>query len=216
MLPGYPNVQGSLAITGTLQNASANVHSVLTRALQYQPSMRFLTAGEMKRVLSGAQGTINKKPTLIIRNQEIQISTRRAIIGRDDRFDFLFSGSRDFSLKSLESLQSKPYLKVEGETTFVKLTDPGSYISRTHIELFEKGGIWCVRDLGSLNGSAILLADGWQPFSVGHTIQGTPRQLGANNVISLGYSTAKGPYIVATFTLAEPGKIEVTNSGQLQ
>lgn len=214
MLPGYPNVQGPPVFSGLLQDTPDHIRGVLMKALQPQPSMRFLTAGEMKQILGGAKSAVSKNPVLTVRNQEISITTRRVIIGRDDRLDFLFIGAKDLSLKSFESLRSKPYAKVEGDATLLKLADPGSYVSRNHIELFERGGMWYVRDLGSLNGSAVLLAQGWQTISSGHTIQGTPYPLGMSNVISLGYNTAKGPYIVVTFAISQPGKIEVTYSGQ--
>lgn len=216
LMPGYPSAQHALDFSRLNSRVSAAVRAALVRALQYQPSRRFLTAGDMKACLLGTSPAARKNPVLTIRNQEIQVTTRRVVIGRDDRFDFLFSGSKELSLKSVESLRLKPYARTEGDTTLVKLADPWSYISRAHVELLERNGSWYVRDLGSLNGSAVLLSGGWQVISNGRMIQGTPYALGASNVISLGYSTAKGPYVVITFAMSEPSRIEVTHSGLRQ
>ena len=214
ILQGYPSGQVSLVAPKQLRGASDSVRSVLVKALQSQPSMRFLTAGEMKLALEGSKSIAKKNPTLTIRNQEVQVTTSRLVIGRDDRFDFLFSGPKGSAPKSFESLRSKPHIRIEKDVTVVRLADPGSYISRNHAELFERNGAWYVRDLGSLNGSAVLLPSGWQPISSGHMIQGTPYLLGARNVISLGYSRVKGPYVVVTFEISQPDAIEVTYSGQ--
>ena len=211
-LPGYPN-RLATPDTGKLKpSASDLLREVVTRALQPQPTQRFLTASEMRQRLQGAKAEVHKNPVLIIRNQEIPIRTARVIVGRDDKFDFLFSGVKDLSLRSLETLRSKPITRGEGDKTLVKLVDPGLYISRVHVEIFEKGGAWYVKDSGSLNGSAILLETGWRVISRGHMLVGTPHQLAANNLISLGYNERRGAYLVITFALSETSSQEVTYS----
>lgn len=211
-LSGYPNKPSPLDISKLKSSASDLLREVVSKSLQPQPAMRFLTAREMRERLQGAKVQVHANPVLIIRNQEIPIKTTRIIVGRDDRFDFLFSGVKDLSLKSLETLRSKPNVRVEGDRTLVKLVDPGVYISRAHVEIFEKGGGWYVKDSGSLNGSAILSETGWRAISRGHMAEGTPHQLATNNLVSLGYNERRGPYLVITFALSEPSSREVTYS----
>ena len=55
-----------------------------------------------------------------------------------------------------DSLKEKPLVEVVGDKTIVRLLDPSHVISRMHIELYKKDGDWFLKDLGSLNGSAVL------------------------------------------------------------
>ncbi len=184
-------------------NISDRISQVVIKATQLDPARRFLNAVEMKQVLEGSSLKTRTKPVVSVRNSEIPIPTPRILIGRNEHFDSLFEDeTTGESTAGLAVLEEKPSVEVSSDKTVIKIVDPGSYISRLHAEIFESNGTWFLKDLGSLNGTAILGDSGWQPIHSGHKQEGRPYPLSGNDIISLGYSSLRGPYLVLTFLVA--------------
>jgi serine/threonine protein kinase len=182
---------------------SDRISQIVIKATQANPSRRFLNAVEMKQVLLGSPQRARNKPVLSVRNVEVPISTPRILVGRNEQFDSLFDGEtlRE-SIGNLAILEEKPSVEVSGDKTVIKVVDPGNYISRLHAEIFEEDETWYLKDLGSLNGTAILGDSGWQPIHLGHKQEGPPNMLSGHDIISLGYNSVRGPYLVLTFMVA--------------
>jgi hypothetical protein len=173
------------------------------KSMQFEPSKRFLTAIEMQNFLLGVTPQVHSRPMLTVRNHELELTSQRVIIGRNDEFDSLLSGeTAQESLVNLQLLEEKPLVITEGDKMFVKVVDPGHYTSRMHVELFKEGGHWYIKDLGSLNGTAILTDLGWRSIHRGHKIEGAAYPLSGKDIISLGYNSRRGPYIIITLLAA--------------
>ena len=173
------------------------------RAMQLEPSKRFLTAMEMQNFLLGIAPQVPSGPMLTIRNHELQLTSQRVIVGRNDEFDSLSSGeTSQESIVNLQLLEERPLATTEGDKMMVKVVDPGHYISRMHIELFKDSGRWYVKDLGSLNGTAVLTDLGWRAIHRGHKLESAPYPLSGKDIISLGYNSRRGPYIIITLLAA--------------
>jgi pSer/pThr/pTyr-binding forkhead associated (FHA) protein len=79
--------------------------------------------------------------------------------------------------------------------------DPYRWISRRHFEIFERGGEWFFRDLGSLNRSAVLAGDRLVEVWAGYKKESAPFKLGKKAIIHIAYGNQLGnpPYLTITF-----------------
>lgn len=203
VLGGYPHNSQPADPRKLRPQLSDRISQVVIRATQRDPSRRFLNAAEMKQVLEGSTPKPRSNPVISIRNTEIPITTPRVLIGRNEHFDSLFQAetTRE-SVEGLAVLEEKPSIEVSSDKMLVKVVDPGNYISRLHAEIYESGGRWYLKDLGSLNRTAVLTDAGWKAVDRGHKHEGPPYPLGGNDIISLGFNPARGPYLVLTFLVA--------------
>jgi len=186
-------------------DVSDRIAEVVIRATMPAPHQRFSTALEMKQALVGERPSAYRlRPRIIVRNHEIPITSGRVILGRDDRFDFLFGGeTAENPMMRMELLEEKPTVEEKTDKLLIKLVDPGCYISRMHAEIFEESGRWYLKDLGSLNRTAILTDKGWIIIHRGHRLESQPYPLKGKDIISLAYDPKKGPYLVITFLLSQ-------------
>jgi serine/threonine protein kinase len=181
---------------------SDRVAKVVMKSTQPEPSGRFLTANDMKQQLEGYAPKVYSNPIISLKNQEIPITTSRIVIGRSDDLDSLLVGETVTNSKlDIDSFGEKPAVEVAGDRMNIKVSDPGHYISRMHVEIFQKGQEWFLRDLGSLNGTGVLTETGWQSVHRAHRKEGAPHKLTGKDIISLGYNSVRGPYLVLTFLM---------------
>jgi serine/threonine-protein kinase len=202
-LGGYPQNSQPADPRKLRPQLSDHISNVVLKAMQADPSKRFLNAIEMRQFLDGSVQKPRSNPVISLRNFEISITTPRVIIGRNESFDPLFeTETLRESMGKLAILEEKPSIEVSTDKLVIKVVDPGNYISRLHAELFESNGKWHVKDLGSLNGTAVLTDSGWQLLQKGHKEEGLAYPLSGNDIISLGFNATRGPYLVLTFLAA--------------
>ncbi len=78
--------------------------------------------------------------------------------------------------------------------------DPYNYVSRFHAEIYQApNGKWMLRDLGSKNRTAIYREGRWVIVWSGRHRVSDPVELRNGDIIALGYSETRGPYITAVF-----------------
>ncbi|MEM2550197.1 MAG: FHA domain-containing protein, partial [Nitrososphaerota archaeon] len=88
-----------------------------------------------------------------------------------------------------------------GDVMEVRVQDPYNWISRRHFEIFREGGKWFIKDLGSLNRTAVHTRGSLREIWSGHRVEGPPLELGDKALIHVAYGSSLNapPYIVVTF-----------------
>lgn len=197
--PSNPSSPDPKLINPRISDRLANV---VIKSMRFSPTQRYPSAEEMKLDLLNIKSKFRGGPVLIIRNEEIRVESNRVIIGRNDTLDALGGNYTTIGLGSLGSTEDKsPYVERSGDRMLVKIDDPGHFISRMHIELFRSEGKWFARDLGSLNGSAVMTDSGWVPLHRGYKQESPAFVLDGNAMIALGYNPTRGPYLVVTLMM---------------
>lgn len=177
------------------------IRQLVIRATQADPTKRFATAREMLAVLGQQKEAEKPKTRVVIKNEEVPLSGSSVILGRMEKFErtsevgTIVTSERD----SFVATQEKCEIRQEGDSYLVKIPDPLCYVSRRHAELFSAQGDWYVRDLGSLNKTAVYSGGGWVELWKRHGQQSEPFRLRGGEWISLAYDARLGPYITALF-----------------
>ncbi len=199
VLGAYPQHPMPADPRKVISRVSGHLAEVVIKSMQVEPSSRFLNAAEMKQALQGVAPKRRANPVLSIRNDEILIKTPRVIIGRNEQLDHLYEHTTSTgSMEHLEMLEEKSTVEVSSDKTVIKVVDPGRYISIVHAEIYEAGKNWFVKDLGSLNGTAVLTDSGWKSIHKGHWVEGSAYPLTGRDILSLGFGD-RGPYLVLSF-----------------
>uniref|UniRef100_A0A7C5YZI5 non-specific serine/threonine protein kinase n=1 Tax=Ignisphaera aggregans TaxID=334771 RepID=A0A7C5YZI5_9CREN len=193
ILPGYPNVTTPPNIENIKQfkDINQNIAKVIKKALDPNPINRYLRARDMIKDLIGETDLFEKttKPKIMILDKEIEIEVDRVVIGR------LTQTIIETSSKSID----KVVTRIEGNNLYIYINDEKSYISRLHVELIRKENDWYLRDLGSLNKTAVLEGGEWKIIHKQYKIPSELYKLSSRAIISLGYDVKLGPYLVLTF-----------------
>lgn len=179
------------------------IRQLVIRATQADPTKRFATAREMLASL-GQQKTVERPKTrLVIKNEDVPLEGNSVILGRMEKYEKTGQGGTNTSSEHgpLVATQDKCEIRQEGDSYLVKIPDPLCYISRRHAELFSAQGGWYVRDLGSLNKTAVYSGDKWVELWRGHSQQSDPFRLSGGEWISLAYDSRLGPYMTALFRI---------------
>jgi len=150
----------------------------VAKALALDHTQRFADAGEALAFLAGKVAE-RRGLTLMVKARAVSVPGGALYIGRadDERMD----------------------LKLEGE--FLYIYDPERYISRRHAELAEIQGRWYIRDLGSINRTAVYRGGRWHVVWRGRGVTSQWFELKNGDVIALGYDEEKGPYVHITVRL---------------
>jgi len=90
-------------------------------------------------------------------------------------------------------------LMVEGEALYIY--DPEKYISRKHVEIVPSAGNWFIRDLGSINGTAVIRQGKAHLIWAGPQNPSPYFQLHSGDIIALAYDEKKGPYLTITVNI---------------
>lgn len=146
----------------------------LARALNPDYTQRFPDAVEALAYLKGEAVRRYAGLELRISGTSVYVNQGQLIIGRTD--------------------DPNKHLKVEGN--FLYVYDPNKYISRQHLELMESYGRWYVRDLGSVNKSAINRGGQWYLVWRGRQAVSDWVEIQHGDIIALGYDDEKGPYVM--------------------
>jgi len=146
----------------------------LRRTLAPDPSDRFASATEVLQFLKHERTTDRPGVFLKIKGRSIEIRDD-VIIGRTN------DPSRDLVVRDNR----------------LEIYDPNRYISKDHAEIRFMGGAPFIRDLGSLNGTAIYRRGRWSVISKGYKVPGDWVELRNGDIVSFAYSEERGPYLVA-------------------
>jgi len=193
VLPGYPNVRAPPAVEKMRQfrELDPKIVGVIKKALDPDPVNRYLRARDLIKDVLGESDLSERaaKPKVIVLGKEVEVEVSRVVIGR--------------LTQTIVETTSKPVDKVvtriEGDNLYVYVADEKSYISRLHAELVRKGGEWYLRDLGSLNKTAVLEGGEWKMVYNRYRVPSALYRLSSRAIISLGYDAKLGPYLVLTF-----------------
>lgn len=181
-MQGYPcnpqfNVAYRPAIVVKGLDLSDQMFQFLYRGLQPSYALRPASAAEALAILEGGvvsqveQGAIS----LVVKGRTVTLH-QTTVVGRTN--------------------DPKMDLKLEGDILYIY--DPNRYISSRHIELVKRHDGWYVRDLGSLNGTAIVrnntLITLWKNYGKPSNLL----KLENGDVISLAYREDKGHYVAIT------------------
>ena len=151
----------------------------LAKALEPDYRRRFADAAEALAFLKGVAAKEKQGLRLKLMGHIINVNQGQLIIGRTD--------------------EKEKHLKIEGNLLYIY--DAGKYISRQHAEITEIGGKWYIRDLGSVNKTAVLRDNEWIIVWRGRGVTSQWIELKNGDIVALGYDKSKGPYIVMTVSL---------------
>ena len=183
------------------RDVSEPVRQLVLKATQADPTRRFSTAKEMQALLEHRRAAGASETRLVIKNELIPLEANSIILGRMERYE---RNSRDnidstSGPNPLIATQDKCEIIREGDSEIVKIPDPLCYISRKHAEVFSTREGWFVRDLGSLNKTAVYSSGAWIELWKGHRVPSEVFPLHGGEWISLAYDAKVGPYMTALF-----------------
>jgi len=186
-LPGYPNrpPPTPISVRRFNRDVSEELETVVRRAMAWNPSDRYLSAREMIEAIEGVTpAEVEEVPVLEVMGTSIRIDASALVFGR------LTEGGR-----------GRVNVRREGDVIYVRVEDPYNWISRRHFEIFRSGGRWYIRDLGSLNRTAVQTGGKLIEVWAGRGIESQPVELGERAVIYIAYGSSLNnqPYVVATF-----------------
>ncbi len=183
-LKGYPANPQPLDPERIVPGISPHVAETIRKAMMPRPEDRFASAEEMLAYLKGTPPPLVRPvPILVVAGIEVPLKVERIIIGR---------APRD---------QIGPVRLVEedgGAKLLIK--DPKAFISRVHAEIYKEKDKWYIRDLGSLNKTAVSRGlGGWRVLWAGRGRPSEAVELKDGTIIALAYRRDLGPYFTITF-----------------
>lgn len=200
-MPGYPHRPTNPPdVRKFNRDVSDNFATVLMRAMHWNPLERFSTAKEMIEALDkGIAEVPEEGPILEVFGTKIKIDCSRVIFGRIS--EEIQQQTTMGSISNISNMPSEKIKVVKGADVMeIYVFDPYRWISRRHFEIFERGGEWFFRDLGSLNRSAILVGDSPVEVWAGYKKESKPFKLGKKAMIYVAYGTpGNPPYVTLTF-----------------
>ena len=192
LMPGYPhNIPSSPPDPRKLnKDISEDLARVIMRAMRKNPSERFSSAQEMLSTLKGKELLVYA-PHIVISNSIVKLDYPRIIIGR-------YNPSCKIDTRVYKQ---RVYTWTEGDIKRIGIVDPQCYIGRKHAEIYEAGGKWYIRDLGSLNKTAIIREKKSRIIVVWKARKqiSLSVQLKDGDIIALAYDEKLGPYFTFTF-----------------
>jgi len=183
------------------RKVSETLRQVVLKATQADPTRRFATAREMLLTLDKGQVSVTPQTRLVIKNEEIPLEAESIVLGRMEKFEKSSDGTTVAAGRpgALVATRDKCELVSEGSYHLLKIPDPLCFISRRHAEIFFAAGGWYVRDLGSLNKTAIYSNGSWTELWKRQGERSQPFRLSGGEWISLAYDFKLGPYLTALF-----------------
>jgi len=184
-MPGYPDIRCPPPDPRRWnRDISESTAKIVMKALMWDPTERFPSAKEMIMAIEGKAPLHRPEvPILEIFGRSIPVETSRLVFGRG------------------ENIPERVRIIREGDTTYVYIQDPYKWVSRRHFEIFEREGSWYIRDLGSLNRTAIRHGEMVKEIWVGHGRPSPAIELPRGSMIYTAYgsSLSDQAYVVLMF-----------------
>ncbi len=202
-LGNYPQDSTPADPRGFNRSVSEPIRQLVLKATQADPTKRFSTAKEMLALLEHRRPAGVSKTRLVIKNEPLPLEGSSVILGRMERYEKSARGRVGTTSEpsSLVATQDKCEVVQEGDSYLVKIPDPLCYISRRHAEVFSGPEGWRVRDLGSLNKTAVYSEGAWTELWKRHGEPSDAFLLHGGEWISLAYDSRLGPYLTALFRI---------------
>jgi serine/threonine protein kinase len=186
------------------KDVSDDAAEIVMRAMRWDPSERFSNAVEMIMAIDKMEPQPSSKtptPFIEVFGRRIPIETPRLIVGRSPQEDP--SGTSVERVGELIKKTDRIEVIKEKDVTYVYVHDPYRWISRNHFEIYESNGKWYIRDLGSLNKTAIYYEGNLREIWVGHKKASPPVEIHRGSIIYVAYGSLLGTsnqaYAVITF-----------------
>jgi len=198
-MPGYPSRKYRAPPNPTKFNRDVgeDLAQIIAKAMAWEPINRFSTAAEMIKAIESRkiEEVAERYPVLEIMGERIILDAPMLFFGR------LSTSATDTSSKLYGYEERKLVVEKRGDWIYVYIKDPYKWVSRRHFMIFEMNGKWYIKDLGSLNRTAIHTERGLTEIWAGYRKEGRPYILGRKALIYIAYgsSLSQPPYIVATF-----------------
>ncbi|MGC8542568.1 MAG: FHA domain-containing serine/threonine-protein kinase [Vulcanisaeta sp.] len=186
-MPGYPdNVIAPPDPRKYNEDVDERIVKVIQRAMDPVMSNRYLTAGDMLRDLLGGEVRAAETPvSLVIKGVKYDVNSDVIILGRND-----ISNATEFYYRGGEAL--------------IEIYDENKFISKRHCMIFRKDGKWFLKDLGSLNRTAVYRDGRWIEVYRGYKQESPEFELRDGDILALAYDVNKGPYLQILFKV-NPG-----------
>ncbi len=203
LMPGYPHAPPPRPPDPRRLNpgVSREFAEAVVQGLQWHPLDRYATAREALEALNEGPRGAPEHPVLEVMGVAVPVATRVLVFGRrGERRLYTAPGSAPTtSVVGVEEARVTWY--VEGDTTYVEVSDPYRWVSRRHFEIRWQGGHWCIRDLGSANRTAIVTKRGVYEIWRGRGVPSPCYRLERRTIILVAYgsSVRNPPYVVAFF-----------------
>lgn len=190
-MPNYPSLKEPPVVEKFVKDVDPRFIKVIKKAMNPDPVKRYIKASDLVKDLLGEKDLVERsnKPKLLVLGVEVPVEVKRIVVGRLSEQDEQTATKKD----------KKVVTFTEGDNLYVYVRDQNAYISRLHAEIVLKDGSWYIRDLGSLNKTAILEGDRWKMVYASYRVPSNHVKLGERSLISLGYDDKLGPYLVITF-----------------
>jgi len=184
-MPGYPDVKCNPPNPRKWnKDISDSTVAIIDKAMRWDPTERFSSPMEMIMAIEGkAPQPVSDVPVLEILGRSVRIEASKLIFGRG------------------ENVPEGIRVVKEGDVIRVYIHDPYRWVSREHFEIFRSGNKWYLRDLGSLNRTAVRAGGVIREVWVGYKKPSPPVTLERGSIIYVAYgdSLTKPPYVVLTF-----------------
>lgn len=192
-MPEYPSLKEPPKVGDFLRNKDINPRwaKVLMKAMDPDPVKRYLRATDIYKDIVGEKALTERstKPKILVLGVEIPVEVERVVIGRLTQSPQAIGARQQGRVATL----------IEGNNMYIYIDDQNAYLSRLHAEIVHMNNAWYLRDLGSLNKTAIMEAGEWKLVYASHRIPSRFVKLEKRSMISLGYDEKLGPYLVLTF-----------------
>lgn len=205
-MPGYPNKYCPPPDPRKMnKDVSEETAKIIVRAMQWDPSERFSNALEMIMAIEKMETEPKHEtpvPTLEIFGRKIPIETSRVIFGRFTQED-LIGTSVEMKGSFIEAADDRIKVVREGDVTYIYVRDPYRWVSRNHFEIYEEGEKWYIRDLGSLNRTAIYYKGDLREVWIDYRRISPPVEIRRGSIIYVAYGSllniGNQAYAVITF-----------------
>lgn len=177
-MPGYPdNIIAPPDPRRYNKDVDERIVKVIQRAMNPDMKGRYLTVDEMLYDLLGGKAKAVEAPiSLVIKGVKYDVNSDVIILGRNDT-------------------SSSTEIYYSGNEAVIEIYDENKFISKRHCMIFKSGGSWFIKDLGSLNKTAVFRDGQWIKVYRGYKEESPPFKLIDGDIIALAYDDRKGPYL---------------------
>lgn len=180
---GYPLSPEPPDLSLYSRDAPPNVVEAVKIAMQPRPEARFQTVDEMVEFLKRGKRVEREDLVLVVMGHELPVAEDVVLLGRHPE------GRLEWGR--------------EGGVLTLYLPDRDRVVSRRHALIYRAGGRWYIKDLGSLNKTAVFRDGRWHLVYKARGEESHPFELRDGDVISICYDERLGPYLQIAVKIPE-------------